>query len=155
MKGLIISSLLIAFLLTVAPIELSWRSYRPEFVVLLVIYWSMFAPQYFGLVSTWLVGFCLDILEFVPLGYNSMGLLLISYISYLVYQRMRNYVIWHQAVWVFVLVGIFQLFSNWLGSFIGRTSDNPLFLITVLSSALVWPLLVVVMGRITLCLRLF
>lgn len=154
MRALIVLSLVVACLLMVVPMDFHWRAYRPEFVVLLVIYWSMFAPQYFGLLSAWLVGLGVDILEFAPLGYNAMGLLLVSYIAYLVYQRTRNYVIWHQAVWIFVLVGVFQLFSHWLGGFLGLNIDRPLLLVAALLSALLWPLLVVLMGRVTLHFRL-
>ena len=154
MRWLIGLSFLLAFVLMVIPVGFQWRSYRPEFVVLLVIYWSMFSPQHFGLASAWLAGLFQDLLELAPLGLNAMGMLLISYISFLVYQRIRNYVVWHQAAWIFVLVGVFQLFSNWLGGFIGRTIDAPLFLVAALLSALIWPLLVISMGRIVIRFRL-
>ncbi len=155
MRVLIVASFIIAFILIVIPISFQWRWCRPEFVVLLVIYWTMFAPQHFGLVSAWFIGLFQDLLELAPLGFNAMGMLLIAYISHLVYRRIRNYVFWHQALWVFVLVGVFQLFSNWLSGFISRSTDsNPVFLLAAILSGFLWPLLVVTMGRLQVYFRL-
>lgn len=154
MKWLIALSFGLAFILMVMPIGFQWRAYRPEFVVLMVVYWSMFAPQHFGLTSAWLIGLFQDLLELSPLGLNAIGMLLVSYISYLVYQRIRNYVLWHQAVWIFVLIGIFQLFSNWVGGLVGRTIDGPMFLVAAIISSFLWPLVVVLMRNLTVRLRL-
>jgi rod shape-determining protein MreD len=154
MRTLLILSFLVAFVLTVIPIGYGWRWCRPEFVVLLVIYWTMFAPQYFGLMAAWCVGLCVDLLVLSPLGFHAIGMLLISYIAHLVYRRIRNYVLWQQAMWIFVLVGVFQLFSNWLGGFFGKSSDSPVFLIAAVLSSLLWPLLVISMGRLLVHFRL-
>ena len=154
MKALISLTLVVAAVLMVIPLGFQWRWCRPEFLVLLVIYWSMFTPQHFGLLSAWCVGLFQDLLELTALGFNALGMLLISYSAYLVYQRIRHYVLWHQALWIFVLVGAFQLFSNWLGGFFGNTVDRPLFLIAAVLSACIWPFLVVFMGRLTIRWRL-
>lgn len=154
MKTLIITCFLVAFVFMVVPMEGLWRWARPEFVVLLVIYWSIYAPQHFGLGAAWLAGLCQDVLELSLLGLNAIGMLLIVYILHMVYQRLRNYVFWHQALWVFVLVGVFQLFSNWLNGLAGHSADTPLFLISAFISGLVWPLLVVIMGRLQVHFRL-
>ena len=155
MRVIIITSFLVAFLLTVVAVDPEWRWCRPEFVLLLVIYWSMFFPQNFGLAAAWCTGICLDLLQFSPLGFHAMGLLLISYISLLLYRRIRNYLLWHQALWIFVLVVIFQLFSHWLGNFYGKVVDSSLFLISSLLTALLWPLLVAFMGRVLGYFRVF
>lgn len=154
MRLFIVASFLVAFVLALIPMGIEWRWFRPEFVVLLVIYWSMFTPQHFGLGSAWLAGLMQDIIELSPLGFNAIGMLLISYISFLVYQRIRSYRLWHQAGWVFVLVGVFQLFSNWLGGFFDKAADSPIFLIPAVLSGFLWPLLVVSLNRMTLRLRL-
>jgi rod shape-determining protein MreD len=154
MRALIGFSFLIAFILMVIPIEFEWRWFRPEFIVLLVIYWSMFAPQYFGLIAAWSMGLIQDLLEFSPLGFNALGMMVIAYISHLVYQRIRNYLLWHQALWVFVLVGVFQVFSNWIGGFMGKSVSSPVFLIAAAISAFLWPLLVVIFGRLMVRFRL-
>ena len=154
MRTLMIVSFVVAGLLSVVPIEIQWRWYRPEFFALLVIYWSMYHPQRFGLSATWCVGLCQDLLVLSPMGFHIVGLLLIVYICHLVYQRLRNYTLWHQALWVFVLVGIFQLFANWLGGLMGKPMTAPIFLVGACLSALLWPLLVWLMEHIIVRFRL-
>ncbi|MFT6791093.1 MAG: rod shape-determining protein MreD [Cellvibrionaceae bacterium] len=154
MKALIIISFLVAFLLSTVHFDYQWRWFRPEFAVLLLIYWSMFAPQHFGLISAWLVGLIMDLISLYPLGFHALGALLISYISFLVYRRISNYVFWHQAVWVFVLVATYKLFSNWLGGFFDKTIDSPVFLVSAVFSALLWPLLVALLNHVQTYFRL-
>jgi rod shape-determining protein MreD len=154
MRALIAWSFMLAFVLMVVPMSFQWRWCRPEFVVLLVIYWSLFSPQYFGLSMAWCVGLFQDLLESTLLGFNALGILLIAYICHLVSQRMRHYVLWHQALWIFILVGVFQLFSNWLTGFMGPMLNSPAFLLPALISSFLWPLLVVVMRYLQLKFRL-
>lgn len=148
MKALIAASFIVAFTLMVIPMSPDLRWCRPEFIVLLVIYWTMYAPQHFGLGTVWLLGLFQDVLELSLLGLNAIGMLLIAYILHMVYQRLRNYVFWHQALWVFVLVGVFQLFSNWLSGFMGYSASSPVFLLSAVFSGLLWPFLVILLGRL-------
>jgi len=154
MKFFIFFSFIVAFVLMVVPVSDDLKWCRPEFILLLVIYWTIYSPQYLGLGTVWLLGLFQDILELSLLGLNAIGMLLIAYILHLVYQRLRNYVFWHQALWVFVLVGVFQLFSNWLNGFMGHSADNPIFLLSAVFSGLLWPFLVVLMGRLQVYFRL-
>ena len=154
MRILIGISLLLAFILTVFPIHHEWRWYRPEFVALLVIYWSMFVPQHFGLMAAWCVGLYLDVLLLSPLGLHATSLLLIAWLSPIVHGRIKNYVLWHQALWIFILIALFQLFSRWLGSFFGQSADTPIFLLAALFSALLWPPLVLLIKRLLTGLHL-
>ena len=154
MRSMIVLSIIIALTLSVIPLAFEWRWWRPEFIALLVIYWTMYSPQHFGIVSVGLCGFLLDIVQLSPLGYHVIGLLVIAYICHLAYQRIRSYALWQQAFWVFVLIGIYQLFCNWVSGFLGKTVDAPVFLAAALTSALFWPLLVILMAKLRVRFRL-
>jgi len=154
MRGLIVFSFLVAYLLMVIPLSGSWVWLRPELSILLIIYWCVYHPQRFGLLSAALVGLGLDIIDMSPLGFNVLGALLVAYISHMVYQRVRNYVLWHQGVWAFVLVGLFQLFSNWLGGFYGKEVDAPYFLAAAVISGMLWLVVVNMLERLHIRLRL-
>lgn len=155
MRWLIVSSITIALILSVVPIAFEWRWWRPEFVALVAIYWSMYSPQYFGVIMAWCCGLLKDIVELAPLGYNALSLLVVAYIAHLSYQRIKNYALWHQAAWVFVLIGIFQLFCHWVSGFMGKGIESPLFLISALVSAFLWPIVVISLGSLRLRLRLY
>ena len=154
MIRLMVLSFLVAFVLMAMPMGFEWRWYRPEFVVLLVIYWSMYTPQYFGLTAAWLMGLGLDLITFSPLGLHGLCTLLVAYIAHLTHQRMRNYVLWHQGVWMFILVGVYHLLSHWLTNFLGYAQATPAFLISALLSGFIWPLVVVLLARLQIVWRL-
>lgn len=154
MRWLIAISIILALILSVMPLPFEWRWWRPEFVALIVVYWSMYTPQYFGVVAVWFCGILLDIVELSPLGYNALGLLVVAYISHLSYQRICNYALWQQAAWIFILIGIYQLFCNWISGLMGKSVESPVFLIAAVMSAILWPLLVSVMTFLRLRLRL-
>ena len=88
-------------------------------------------------------------LEGVPLGQHALSLVIVSYICILSYQRVRNFALWKEAGWVFVLVGLAQLPGNWVQSMAGRPLSGLLFLAPAFSSALLWPVIRILMDRIS------
>ncbi len=154
MRWIIITSFIVALLLAVYPLQVDWRWWRPEFIALLVIYWSMYTPHNFGIAAAWGVGLVQDLVEICPLGQNSLGLIVVAYICHLSYQRIRNYALWQQAMWVFVLVGIYQLFGNWVGGLVDEGVESPIFLLSAIVSGFMWPLIVVLLQRIRIYLHL-
>lgn len=136
---LIGATFFIALLLAVYPLPLEWRWWRPEFVVLVTIYWIFTIPLGTSLVLLCLLGIFQDLLEGVPFGQHGLALVIVAYICLLSYQRVRNYSIWKQSGWIFVLVGIAQLTDNWVQAMSGRPLSGMVFLYPAFASACVWP----------------
>ena len=154
MRWLVPTTLIIALFLSMVPLPLEWRWWRPEFVALLAIYWATYSPDYFGVFYAWLFGLFLDVIELSPLGYHSVGLVVVAYVSHVAYQRIRGYTIWQQAAWVFVLIGIYQLFCNWVSGLMGKPVEGSDFLIAALITASLWPLLVMNLRKIKIFWRI-
>ncbi len=139
-RGVIWACVLVAYLLAIYPLDQAFLWLRPEFVVILVIYWSIQLPHQFGLFSAWIAGLGLDIVEHSVLGQHALATTVVAYICLMSYQRIRYYSLWHQSLWVFILVGMHQLFCNWVQSLNGRSADVWEFLMPAFTSALIWPL---------------
>ncbi|MFT6102409.1 MAG: rod shape-determining protein MreD [Granulosicoccus sp.] len=154
MRWLIASSIIFVLLLSVIPLPFELREWRPEFVALLVVYWATYSPQHFGVFTAWVCGILLDIVCLNPLGQSALGLIVVAYISHLSYQRIRSYVLWQQSAWAFVLVGVYQLFSNWVSSLAGKNIETMDFLGATLLTSLLWPLVVVVLRKMKIRFRL-
>lgn len=154
MRLLIIVSFVLALLLSIFPLPLEMRVWRPEFIALLVIYWATYSPEYFGVFSAWVCGIFADIILLNPLGQSALGLIVVTYVAHLSYQRMRSYALWKQAMWALILVGIYQLFSNWVMGFMGRDIDTMVSLGTAAATALLFPLVIVVLKKIRIRFRL-
>ena len=141
----ILISFIVALVLSVYPLPLSLRWWRPEFVLLLSIYWISVFPTTISLAFICSVGLFEDLLEGVPFGQHSLSLIIIAYICVLSYQRVRNFALWKESAWIFVLVGLAQLPDNWVQSMAGRPLSGLVFLAPAFTSALLWPVLRVVM----------
>jgi len=142
-------SLLIALILSVYPLPMDMRWWRPEFVLVVAIYWIFFMPLTVSFLFLCTLGLFQDLLEGVPFGQHSLSLVIVGYICILSYQRVRNFSIWRQSAWVFVLVGIAQLTDNWVQGMAGRPLSGIQFLYPALTSALIWPLCCSWLNRFT------
>ena len=137
---IIFGTFVLAAIFTVLPMPRWLESYRPEWVALVVIYWVMALPHRVGLVTAWIAGFFLDVLEGSLLGMNALALALVAYLALSLYQRMRMFTAVQQSSTVLILVGIHQLLAFWvLTANNQNTAPNLIFMISALSSAIVWP----------------
>ena len=137
----ILASFLLASLMLVMPLPSWLEYYRPEWMALAVIYWSMALPHRFGLIGAWVLGFFVDVLEGSLLGLNGLVLALVAYLAMSLYQRLRMFTMLQQASTVFMLVGLHQLVSFWVLTVSNQnTSPNLMFLLSAVTSAFIWPL---------------
>lgn len=137
--AVITSSMVVALILSVYPLPMDMRWWRPEFVLVVAIYWIFFMPLTVSFTLLCVLGLFQDLLEGVPFGQHSLGLVIVAYVCILSYQRVRNFSIWRQSGWIFVLVGIAQLTDNWVQGMAGRPLSGAQFLYPALTSALLWP----------------
>ncbi len=142
-------SFLLALVLSVYPLPMDFRWWRPEFVLVVAIYWIFFMPLTVSFLFLSALGLFQDLLEGVPFGQHSLGLVIVGYICILSYQRVRNFSLWRQSAWIFVLVGIAQLTDNWVQGMAGRPLSGIQFLYPALTSALIWPACWVWLNRLT------
>lgn len=143
--GVIVLTFLIAYLLAVIPLPawLIWA--RPEWVALALVYWTIALPHRVGIATGMVLGLGLDVLEGAVLGQNALALIAVALLSLVLYQRLRVYSLWQQASVVFMLVGINQLICQWVQNLQGIGAGSLLFLLPAVTSALLWPLALLVL----------
>jgi len=133
--SVIVVSLLIAFLLMLIPLPDSVRLVRPEWVALVLIYWTMAVPQRVGVGYAWCVGLIMDVLMGGGLGVLAFCYAAICYLVLLTHLQIRQYPMWQQAVTVFSLILVMQLILVLVTS----RSFSWFFWLPALSSTLLWP----------------
>ena len=143
--GLIVTSFLVAFWLSIYPLPLALLEVRPEWVALVLVYWVIAVPEQVGVVTAFSVGVLLDGFLGTYLGQHAFSLSVVAYICMNTYQRVRMFAVWQQAFFVFVLIGLHQLLIHWVGNLTGHVTNNMRFLLPALTSALIWPWLMVVL----------
>lgn len=138
---LVACTLLLAFLLDVYPLALELRVLRPQFVLLVAIYWIFVFPQTTSLTLLFILGLMQDVVVGVPLGQHALVLVVISYLCLRSCRRVRHFARWQEALWILCLVALGQAISGWVQSLAGRELTGMQFILPALASASVWPLL--------------
>lgn len=152
---LLLSSLFVALLAAIYPMPGGWSEYRPEWLCLLIVYWVLFTPHYIGVGFAWTVGLIQDVVEDAVWGGHALALAFVAYICLMSYQRLRSYSLLQQTFWVFVFVGIHQLFVNWVQGLDGYAGPARMMVTSSLVTAACWPLLVICMRKLQRRYRIF
>ena len=135
----ILASLFVAMLFAALPLarDLAW--WRPEWLLLVLVYWAIALPHRVGIITALTVGLLLDVIDGAPIGQNMLSFALIVTLARLMYQRLRVFTLAQQASVVFILAGLHQLIGNWLLGLQGVRIEGFTFLFPALTSALFWP----------------
>ena len=141
-------SLLVALVLMILPLPDWAQIYRPNWMALVMIYWSMALPKRVGLWFAFLCGIILDTSLGTLLGQHTLALVLIIAINMNFYQRIRVLALAQQAIYVFVLLLINQVVVAWVEGFLGRSTPLLAFFGAPFIGMLIWPWVFVVLRDI-------
>jgi len=143
--AIILFSFLTALYLMVLPMP-DWAiPYRPPWAALVLIYWSLALPQRYGVFTGWILGLTLDAMSGAMLGENALTLAVIGYICQSIYNRMRVFPFWQQALVVLAMLLLQHLIDYWIRSSFDQTPGTMLFWVSPVIGAVIWPWLYVVL----------
>ena len=138
-------SLILAFMLTAMPLPEWAVNWRPAWVAMVLIYWSMALPDRVGIGIGWLLGLLLDVQQGTILGQNALGLAVIAYITLRSHQRIRVFPLVQQAILVCCYVLLFKLLVLWIKGMMGLPPQHWTFWMPAVTSMLLWPWLFIVL----------
>ena len=136
---IVIFSLLLALMASIMPMPISADVFRPDWVLLVLIYWSLALPNRVNVVTAWVMGFLLDVLLGSTLGVHAAAMALAVYIAAVNFQKIRNFSLWQQALIVGVLAALYHLLVFWIQRLLTDVVFLPSYLYPVLTSVVVWP----------------
>ena len=122
----------------IMPLELGF--FRPDWVLMILIYWALALPHRAGLITAWVTGLVVDLLYGNLLGQQALVSVAIIYIVLNLYLRLRMYSIWQQSMVLFMLLGLSQLINFWIENLAGQSDWHAWRLLPALSGAFLWPL---------------
>ena len=139
------ATVVIALILAVLPLPQWLNIARPYLLLLLVIYWSLSAPRIAGLLFAWLCGLAIDVLKGTTLGQHALAFLLVSFLTHKFQLRMRIFPLSQQTVTVLLLLLLYEFVMFWTDGIIGYPVTIWTRWIPVLTSALLWPVVVAIL----------
>ena len=136
---IVIFTLLIALMASIMPLPLSVDAFRPDWVLIVLIYWTMALPGRVNIITAWIMGFLLDVLLGSVLGVHAAAMAVAIYIVAESFQKIRNFSVWQQALITGVLAALYHLVVFWLQRFLIDVVFLTSYLYPVITTIILWP----------------
>lgn len=136
----IFGTLIIAMCLRITPLPESLALLNPDWVLLVLIYWSMAIPERVGISYAWGFGILTDVLMGRLFGQYALAYSLIIYLVLCLHRRLRQFPLAQQSGFVFGGLLISQLLLFWFENLKAPAQLHGTFWLPVLSGTLCWAL---------------
>ncbi|KXJ52040.1 MULTISPECIES: rod shape-determining protein MreD [Colwelliaceae] len=145
---IILLTFLVALMASIMPLPLSVDAFRPDWVLIVLLYWCLALPNRVNVISAGVMGFILDVLLGSTLGVHAAAMAISVYIVAGNFQKIRNFSIWQQALIVGVLSALYHLIVFWLQRFLTDAVFLPSYLYPVLTTIILWPWVFLLLRKI-------
>jgi rod shape-determining protein MreD len=135
-------SMLLALLCQLLP----WAGFglmlRPDFILLVVIYWLLRAPNICNIGTAWMAGLVVDLASGGLFWQNGAAYAATPYFAVSYHRRLALFNIWQQASYVFVLLLLTQITLLILKMFAGGEIPGWSYFLPSISGILLWQLVI-------------
>ncbi|PCJ47833.1 MAG: rod shape-determining protein MreD [Gammaproteobacteria bacterium] len=135
----IIISFVIATVMMLFPLPdfLIW--WRPNWLLMVFIYWIIALPHRIGIVTGWMLGIISDVTLGSVLGVHGLTFALIAYLILIMTNRLRLFPLWKQSAIIALMVAFDLVLSLWIQNFIETQPRPATYWLPIISSAFLWP----------------
>jgi rod shape-determining protein MreD len=137
-----------ALALAVIPLPSILEAFRPDFLVLVVLYWSIESPRAGGLTLAFMGGLALDVIHGVVLGQHALALTLMAGWATHLRLRLRVFSMLSQCLTIFAFLTGYQFVLFWVDGATGNPVTTFGRWIAPVIGALLWPLIVGTLSRL-------
>jgi rod shape-determining protein MreD len=141
-------SSLVALSLAVLPLPTAIDAFRPDFLVLVVFYWSIESPRAGGLALAFFAGLALDVIRGVVLGQHALALTLMAAWATHLRLRLRVFSLVSQSLTIFAFLTGYQFILFWVDGATGNPVTAFSRWLAPVIGALLWPLLTGLLSRL-------
>ena len=145
--SMVLSSLA-ALVLAIVPLPFPLDVLRPDFLVLVVFYWSIQSPRAGGLSLAFFAGLALDVVQGIVLGQHAFALTLMAAWATQVRLRMRVFSVLQQSLTIFAFLTGYQFVLFWIDGATGNAVTSVGRWLAPVIGALFWPLLAGLLNRL-------
>ena len=142
-------SLLIALLCQLFPWVGQGIIFRPDFMLVVLIYWLLRAPNLCNVGTAWLVGLLVDLATGSLLGQHALAFTLTAFIALSYQRRLVLFNVWQLAGYVFALLFFERVAILLLKLFAGNDNPGWHYFWPIITGMLLWQCMVLVFGSIT------
>ncbi|MDJ0759890.1 MAG: rod shape-determining protein MreD [Woeseiaceae bacterium] len=134
-------SVLAALALTIMPLPAAIEDFRPDWVMMMLIYWAMVAPQKYSVGTAWLIGIVMDVAQGTMLGQHALTMCLIVFVTIRFHLQMRVFPLTQLTLTVMAMLSAYQFLLFWINGVAGVTAPATVYWGPVITGTLIWPAL--------------
>jgi len=142
----VVITLLVAFMLMITPMPAAVEAFRPDWLALVLMFWSMAVPRSYSVGIAWLIGIVLDVAQGTLLGQHALALCVIVYITVKFHLLMRVFPLSQLTATVFALLALYQFLLFWINGVAGVTAPAIDYWGPVVSGTIVWPFMSIMLS---------
>ena len=131
----------IALVLELLPLPQGSNRWLPDFVALLILYWSLNQPRRIGIGMAFGIGLLADVVTTSMFGQHALAYSVGAYLILLRQQQLVMFNLGQQALVIMVLMLLMQLLMAVARWSLGATLPGLGYFLPALIGALMWPLL--------------
>ena len=144
----VILTLIVGLMLTMMPLPDLLDPFRPDWLALLVIFWAMQLPRTWSIGTAWIVGLILDVSQGTLLGQHALAFCVVAFMTVRFHLLMRVFPLPQLSATVFGLLAVYQFLLFWTNGVAGIHAASTVYWGPVVTSALIWPLLFMVLSGV-------
>jgi len=138
--GRIILTIILAMCLRIVPWPNAIANINPDWVLLVLIYWTLAVPERVGIFHAWTVGLLTDALTGRLFGQHALAYSLAIYFCLILHKRLRQFPLPQQGVFIFLCLLLTQLLLFWLKNIQTPSQFHASFWLPVFTGTLCCPL---------------
>ena len=147
-RSLIFLTIVMAVLLTLIPMPAMLAPFKPYWVALVVIYWSLETQDMISLGLAFLIGIALDILSASLMGLHALSLVVMVFLVQHFRSRLRFFPPWQQALSVLGLLVNDRIILIWITALMGEPLPTWKYWLPPLIGMALWPWVFLFLDRI-------
>ncbi|MEZ0232650.1 MAG: rod shape-determining protein MreD [Methylophilaceae bacterium] len=131
-------SLFVAFICYLLPWSGVGLLIRPDFVLLVLLYWLLRSPRLCNIGTAWFAGLLIDLASGGLFGQCGLAYAVTAFFAVTYQRRLTLFNIWQQSGYIFILLILNQLTLWMLKLFAGGESPGWSYLLPCVSGILLW-----------------
>ena len=152
-RSLIFLTIMAAVLLSLLPLPEVLLPFKPYWVAMVIIYWSLETRGIISLGLAFLIGLVLDILSGSLMGLHALSLVVMVFLVQRFRSRLRFFPPWQQALSVLGLLVNDRIILIWITVLLGEPVPTWKYWLPPLVGMALWPWLFLLLDRIRARMR--
>ena len=135
----VVLSLVVALMLAIAPMPEWLETFRPDWIALTLIYWSISFPHNYSVGAAWAAGLVIDVAHGTLLGQHALAMSIVIYVTVKFHLQFRQFPTLQLTATVFALIALYQFILFWVNGVAGINAPVASYWGPVIGGTLLWP----------------